>query len=364
MIYTQQSNLPIILQVGDGIIYDIDHYLKRNNLVFDNPLIVSGKTFSFEFAKQIADKSGWPNYILEGNTFNDVESLKAFVGRYNIDLIISVGGGKVIDTVKRASYLTNINNLSVPTVISNDGLISPIAVIKNNKERTDSLPGMTPLGVIIDLGIIRRTPEKFIKAAMGDILANVSATNDWILAMDAKKERMNDIAFHLSKSAATALVNFKKIDINSNSFLRLLIQGLVSSGIAMSLAGTSRPCSGSEHLISHAIDHLALSSNVMHGTQVGSISVFILFLQNDLKEEYIEYAIATGTPLNFTSFIPDFSERILHDIIDKSRVMRPGRYTILDGMTNNQVYEKFQEFESYIETISGIRSSNAISKAL
>lgn len=350
MIYKQQSFLPIIFQVDEGIIFKVNEFLKRNKLIFTNVVVVSGKSFSKKYASQIADKNNWDTYILEDNTSDDIEKLKHFVIENNTDLVVAVGGGKVIDSVKRVSYLTHINHLSTPTIISNDGLISPIAVIKNKAGKTESLPGTMPMGVIIDLDIIKDSPIEFIRAASGDILSNISATNDWILAFKKDKERINDIAFHLSKSAANALIHYGDIDLRSKPFLRLVVQGQINTGIAMSLAGTSRPCSGSEHLISHAIDFYDFSKNILHGTQVASISLYTLYLQDKLSDKYVNYAKKTGIPLLFTSFITDFSKELFFKVIDKARTMRPGRHTILEEIDNETLYTAFLDFKEYISS--------------
>lgn len=349
MIYKQLSYLPIIFQVDEGAILNIDEYLKRNKLLFTNILVVTGKNNSNKIGALIADKNHWNLYPLEDNKFEDVELLKIYVNRYNIDLLVGVGGGKVIDTVKRVSYLSNTNNLSVPTVISNDGLISPISVIKNDSGKTESLPGMMPMGVVIDLDIIKESPVKFLRAAAGDILANLSATNDWVLAFKQGKERMNDIAFHLSRTAVSSLVNFHDIHLLSKSFLRLIVQGLVNSGIAMALSGTSRPCSGSEHQISHAIDFLGYSDGVLHGTQVGSISLFSLFLQKKLEEKQLIFAKIIGVPLFLDAFIINFSDDRFIQIIDKAREMRPGRFSILDMFSTQQVLEKYKKYKTFVK---------------
>ncbi|TDQ77988.1 iron-containing alcohol dehydrogenase family protein [Sphingobacterium yanglingense] len=350
MIYKQLSYLPIIFQVDEGIVLGVDEYLRRNKLSFTNILVVSGKNYSNKIGALVADKNGWNRYTLEDNTFREVELLKTYVNRYNIDLLVGVGGGKVIDTVKRVGYLSNTNNLSIPTIISNDGLISPISVIKNELGKTESLPAMMPMGVIIDIDIIKESPVKFLQAAAGDVLANLSATNDWVLAFQQDRERMNDIAFHLSRSAVSSLINFDEIHLLSKSFLRLLVQGLVNSGIAMALSGTSRPCSGSEHQISHAIDFLEYGEGVLHGTQVGSISLFSLFLQNKVEAKQMKFARTVGIPLLFDGLIRNFSSRRFEEIIDKSREMRPGRYSILDMLTTNQVMEKYEEFRAFIKS--------------
>lgn len=349
MIYKQLSYLPIIFQVDEDIILNIQEFLKRNKLVFNNVLVVSGDSHSKYYADKIANANTWSHYILKDNTYEDVQLLKQYCETNLQDLIVAVGGGKVLDTVKRVSYLANINHLSVPTIISNDGLISPISVIKNDKGQTESIPGMMPMGVVIDLEIIKDSPIKFIRAAAGDILSNISATNDWVLAFNSGKEGINDIAFHLSKSAANSLLHFNKIDLYSKSFLRLLVQGQVNSGISMALAGTSRPCSGSEHLISHALDYFNVTPHVLHGTQVASISLFTLFLQGKLNSNHLNYAKATQIPFYFTDLMTEVSDDLLCKIYRTSKEMRPGRYTVLDQIDEKTFLNKLIEYRQTSE---------------
>jgi glycerol-1-phosphate dehydrogenase [NAD(P)+] len=348
MIFSQLTNLPIIFQVDEDIYIKTQEFLERNKLLFNKILVVSGKSVSFGYASKITAASNWDNYILDDNTFVEIEKLKSICIEQGYDLLIAVGGGKILDSVKRISYLININHLSIPTIISNDGLISPIAVIKNHTGKTESIPGMMPMGVIIDLTIIRNSPIKYIRAAAGDILSNLSATNDWILAHTKERGHINDIAFHLSRSAANSIVNFEKKELGYKPFLRQIIQGQVNSGIAMSLAGSSRPCSGSEHLLSHAIDFLGLSDNVLHGIQVASISLFILHLQGKLLDEHISYARSTNIPLLFTDLLTNSKSEQLIKLFHKSKEMRPGRYTILDTITENEFILQFNKYKHYV----------------
>ena len=355
MIYKQLSYLPIIFQVDEGIIYDIKEFLLRNKLAFDKILVASGTSYSKNYATKLVNLNNWESYIIEDNTFDEVERLKSYCEMHRYDLIVAIGGGKVLDTVKRVSYLTNINHLSAPTIISNDGLISPISVLKNTKGKTESIPGMMPMGVVIDLDIIQESPINYLRAASGDILSNLSATNDWVLAYRNNRENMNDIGFHLSRSAAHSLIYFDKVDLHSKAFLRMVIQGQVNSGIAMSLAGSSRPCSGSEHLISHALVTLGLiDNNVLHGIQVASISLFTLFLQNKLQDNHINYANATEIPLCFTSFMAKSDTVTLQMVYSKAKDMRPGRFTILDEIDEAIFVKSIYEFKNFIYNLSVI----------
>lgn len=350
MIFSQLTNLPIIFQVDEDVFDRPDYFLERNRMAFQNVVVVSGSSYSFEIGQRILKNKDWGFFKILDNSSSEVERLKTHCGKNNTDLIISVGGGKVLDVVKRVCYLINLNHLSVPTIISNDGLISPIAVIKNNSGKTESIPGAMPMGVLIDLSIIKESPKRFLRAAAGDILSNLSASNDWVLSHRATNEYINDIAFLLSRSAANSLVYFGNKKLKYKPFLRQIIQGQINSGIAMSLAGSSRPCSGSEHLLSHAIDFLDFSKGVLHGTQVASCSLFALYLQGKLQEEYISYAKKTGLPINFTDIMVENDEKALREVFRTSKKMRPGRYTVLDTVSEDEFLTKLVDFENGISS--------------
>jgi glycerol-1-phosphate dehydrogenase [NAD(P)+] len=339
-------HLPTIFQVNENIIDKIPLFLKRAGSSFKKMLVVSGKSSSMLYAGIVLNSLTAGNYVIHRNDLDTVEAMKEYCLTNNIDLLIGVGGGSVLDMVKRVSLLADIDNLLVPTTISNDGLVSPISVIKNSTDHTLSLPGKTPYGVIVDIDIIRNAPLKFLQAAAGDILSNISATNDWVLSSLNTGERIDDLPYMLSRSAAFALIHHESKDVNNRNFLKQVVYCQLNSGISMSLAGTSRPCSGSEHLISHAIDFEKLSENTLHGYQVGSISIFCLYLQKKLDAKCINYAQELNIPLAFHQLDNKITEK-LSLIYDTSFKMRPGRFTVLDlckGMNFEDVYNDFLYF--------------------
>lgn len=356
-IYNQIAVLPIIFQIGNDIIKDLSNIVATKNLIFHRVLIVSGASFSCSLASKIDFKGVVRHEIINDNTFDEVDRICNCVLNEKIDLVIGVGGGKVLDVIKRVSFLQRINHISIPTIISNDGLISPISVLKNREGRTESIAGLMPFGVIVDLDIILKSPFRYIQAAAGDILSNMSATNDWIYASKKSNEKINDISFQFSRMSAHSSINFDNIDLQSKDFVKMIIQGQVNSGIAMGLSGNSRPCSGSEHLISHAIDYLKLSNNQLHGYQVGAISLFCLFLQNDLSYKIMDYSkkILLNPDISYSCI--DF-EYNFHEIFKISRSMRPGRITILDYFNNKTLFEKYLKYKEYC---SSILVSNPIS---
>jgi len=344
--YNQSVQLPTIFQVNENIIDQIPTFIKRSNICFKNILVVSGNTASYLYAETILESLKSKSYVICKNDVNTVEALKDYCLTNKVDLLIGVGGGSILDVVKRVSLLINIENLLVPTIISNDGLVSSISVIKDTNDKTLSLPGRTPFGVVVDINIIRDAPSKFLQAAAGDILSNISATNDWVLASRNNGEPINDLAYMLSRSAAFALLHHESKDIRNRNFLKQVVYCQINSGLAMALAGTSRPCSGSEHLISHAIDFHNLSENTLHGYQVGAISIFCLYLQKRLDAKCINYAQELNIPLAFHLLNEKIVEQ-LSLVYETSFKMRPGRYTVLNtckGMKFEDVYNEFLFF--------------------
>lgn len=341
--YNNSVHLPAIFQVNENIIDKVSYFLKRNDFCFKKILVISGSSNSYIYAQIILQTLDAENYVINKNDVTAVDALKKYCLSKGIDLLIAVGGGSILDVVKRVSLLTEIDNLLVPTIISNDGLVSPISVIKDVNGKTLSLPGRAPFGVVVDVDIIRDAPTKFLQAAAGDILSNISATNDWVLSSVNTGEQINDLAYMLSRSAAFALIHHESKDIRNKNFLKQVIYCQMNSGLAMSLSGTSRPCSGSEHLISHAIDFHNLSEKTLHGYQVGSISIFCLYLQKKLDAKCLNYAHELNIPLAFHHLDGKIMDQ-LEIIYETSFKMRPGRYTILDSFKGKSFVDLYNDF--------------------
>lgn len=343
MIYSQIAQLPIIFQVEEGASTRIGEHLERSRLVFRRVAVFCGASFSRQIAENIAATMGYDVIEVRENSLSEVDRLRAEITRNRYDCFIGVGGGRVLDTVKLLAYLMRTNHIAVPTIISNDGLISPIAVIKDATGMAQSMAGQAPMGVVVDLDIILASPPQYLQAAAGDILSNLSATNDWLLAAGEIGEPVYDIAFQSARTAANSLIYCSRPEIDYKPFIRLLVQAQVNSGIAMSIAGTSRPCSGSEHLLSHALDFLGLGEH-LHGLQVGSLSLLCLFLQKALKPEHRVYT----ERLNIPSILPALvrmSHGELGDLLKLAKTMRAGRRTVLDRYDSDTFPRGVEEFQ-------------------
>ena len=177
-------------------------------------------------------------------------------------IVLAVGGGKDIDLGKLASAKASIPFMSIPTAASHDGIASPYASIKGGP-KPYSIRAQAPIAIIGDIGVIADSPYDLLAAGCGDIVAKFSAVKDWQLAHKLKNEYYGDYAAELALMSAELVTrNSKEIIERSKEGVRTVVEALISCGVAMSIAGSSRPCSGAEHLFSHALDIVAKFSAV------------------------------------------------------------------------------------------------------
>jgi glycerol-1-phosphate dehydrogenase [NAD(P)+] len=188
--------------------------------------------------------------------------------------IVGYGGGKALDVAKYVAFLTRLPYIAVPTSLSNDGFCSPQSSL-TLEGRRKSLPSAMPFGVVIDTEVCLAAPEILWLAGVGDLVAKLTAVADWKLAFHAAGTLVDDFAALLSDATVFQFIARPHRDLEG---VRLLGISLMLNGIAMEVCGSSRPASGSEHLISHALDELGGRPR-MHGLQVGVATYLVSLLQ-------------------------------------------------------------------------------------
>lgn len=268
------------------------------------------------------------NYsIVSSSTMKNVKAVEERIKELKPQVVLGVGGGTKIDVAKLSSARQDIPFISIPTTASHDGIASPLASLKG-LNKPYSLVAQAPMAILVDTDVILQAPPRFAASGCGDIVAKLTAVRDWTMAHRAKNEYYGEYAASLAlMSAKLVLKNADTIKPGAEEGIRVLLEALISCGVAMSITGNSRPCSGSEHLFSHALDLIA-PKPAMHGEQCGVGAVMMAYLHGLNWQGIRETLRAVGSPVDAEGLGLE-PESVIEALV-KARTIRPERYTILD----------------------------------
>ncbi|MFX0168463.1 MAG: NAD(P)-dependent glycerol-1-phosphate dehydrogenase [Candidatus Hodarchaeota archaeon] len=267
--------------------------------------------------------------------------------KHSAGVVVAVGGGSVIDTAKLCSTTEKQSFISVPTSAAHDGISSPRASIK--KENTSvSVQGQSPIAIVADTHIVAQAPFRFTAAGCGDLISKITAVRDWKLAHTLGYEYYGEYAASLSLMGANIIMeNAHTVKPNDEQSVRLVLEALIASGIAMGIAGSSRPASGSEHKFSHALDQIA-SKPALHGEQCGLGTIMMAYL-HAIDWDEIRTALATiGAPTKASQL--GFKAEHIIEALTTAHAINPTRYTILgDRGLTEKAAERLARITGVIE---------------
>jgi glycerol-1-phosphate dehydrogenase [NAD(P)+] len=281
-------------------------------------------------------------FISTANTAESVAAVADQIIAVKPGIVVGVGGGRVVDVAKLAAAASGVDFVSVPTQASSDGICSPIAVIVSEQGKPQSLGARIPVGIVADMDALASAPMPTWRSGLGDLVSNVSAVRDWRHAHELEGEAIDDFACLTSEAAALSVVE-DDADLGDGEYRRKLIRGLILSGIAMEMAGSSRPASGSEHLISHALDEL-LERPHLHGLQVALGTIAAFLLRGEDCSGLIRFYRRVGLPVvpaDLGVGLPLFIEAIR-----RAPRTRPGRWTWLGDVTEEALADLERRYRS------------------
>jgi glycerol-1-phosphate dehydrogenase [NAD(P)+] len=292
MLRPTQIAIPTFVRAKDGALDRLGLYLARGG--HKKPAVLLSKglvpALAGRAAGSLKQQSVEPVAWAEVAD-NDLES----AARMFADLpkgacaVVGLGGGKALDVAKYIGFLSRLPYFAVPTSLSNDGFCSPQSSL-TVRGRRRSLPAALPFGVVIDTAVCRDAPRILTLSGVGDLVSKFTAVQDWKLAFHAVGEPVDDFAALMSDGTIHSFMSHPHFD---QKVIRLLATALMLNGIAMEICGSSRPASGSEHLVSHALDATSERPR-LHGLQVGVAAYMVSVLQGQNTEKIAALFDATG----------------------------------------------------------------------
>jgi glycerol-1-phosphate dehydrogenase [NAD(P)+] len=286
-------------------------------------------------------------FSVQGSTLGGALELAGSLRGGSFDAVVGVGGGRTIDVAKHAASLTGLPMVAVATNLAHDGIASPVASLEHDGRKA-SYGVHIPIAVVVDLDYVRTCPPAQLRSGLGDALSNLSALADWELAGRERGEPIDGLAQVLARSGAESLLH-RVDDLASDSFLTALADALVLSGLAMAVAGSSRPCSGACHEISHAIDAL-YPGHASHGEQVAVGALFASFLRDDERLEALDTALSRVGVARLPRDL-GLTEEEFAAAVALAPSTRPDRYTILEHLDpdEDQIREHVEGFVAALD---------------
>jgi glycerol-1-phosphate dehydrogenase [NAD(P)+] len=329
--------LPRRVITGEGILSNLGEILADLD-TGKSVLTVSGPNVTKLLGEQVKtalQKVGvgvkWK--IITESSFSTVEEVSALAKASSSTCLIGIGGGKSIDVAKLASFNNKIPFVSIPTSASHDGISSPFASVKG-LDRPYSFVAKPPIAIVADTEVIAKAPAVLLKSGCGDLIAKKTAVRDWSLSHKRTGEYFGNYSANLALlSAELVTENARSIHAEDREGISVVVEALISSGVAAGIAGSSRPCSGSEHLFSHAMEIVAPGKG-MHGEKCGMGTIMMAKLHGIDHEEIRQSLILIGCPVRASQIGATETD------IAKSLLLAPNlrkeRYTILSEANLNE----------------------------
>ena len=320
--------LPRLIVIGEKNINRFGNFLQQ----LDSPKkvsVISGLNVKKFLQKKIERsllsskiKGVW--HIAKNNEIASIKQIQSKVRNDKSDIIIGIGGGRSVDIAKMIAFNLKKPFVSLPTAASHDGIASPFVSVRSDKPH--SIVASAPLGVFVDIDIIKKAPKRLLASGCGDLVANIIAVRDWELGRDKTGEYFGRYSANLASMSAKILMENSDLFAKKGLDVRVIVEALISAGVASCIAGSSRPCSGAEHLFSHALDRLAPGVG-LHGEKCGIGAIMMAKLQGQDWKKIIKTLKNVGAPTTAKKI--GLKPVTLAKALTIAQSLRPERYTVL-----------------------------------
>lgn len=269
------------IEIGSGLVRHVGEILQKNHFPKRLLLVADRKTLAaaegiveslhgFEVVKHVYD-------TLRVATLEDVALVESFFDR--VDAVLAVGTGSIHDPCRMACANRKKPLCLFATAPSMDGFASYSAPIVGGSFKI-TYPAKCPEVIIADTKILAAAPVELKAAGFGDMVSKYIALIDWQVSHLLTDEDYCPRVAALTRMAVDRLMGMAdKVTLCDEEAAGAVFESLLLTGIAMSFTKTSRPGSGTEHILAHYWECMELLEGKTpnyHGEDVGVATLMML----------------------------------------------------------------------------------------
>lgn len=317
--------------IGDNLINGVLPRIKSSHIITDK------RVFSL-FKNQIDKNNVFFIDRINGDSLKEIISR---VKKSELTFLVGIGGGRVMDYLKYIMMKTGKFCVAIPSSLATHVYASPkihvlpaIAELGNEK----TIDGPIPDLAILDLGFLENLQKenpRLIRAGLGDLMACITALEDWKLAEENKTTKINQVVFDMINFIIETL---EKIDvgkplsewIEDYVFIQVLlcrISGWVGSA----------PVSGSEHLFALAAEH-SFDDPPIHGELVALGVIIFSYIQGKNYKNACNIVKKLKLPISLSEIGLSFEQAIGALVRSKEIGRRKGRFTVVNKFDMDEKY--------------------------
>ena len=335
---------------GAGITKDTGEILKRNG--FGSKLLLVADNNTLKAADGVEESLMRAGFVLARHVYKNLRTADMTQVRVveklldDNDGVIAVGTGSIHDTCRMASARKNKPLCLFATAASMDGFASYNAPITDNNFKI-TYAAKTPEVIIADSEILAAAPNELKSAGFGDMVGKYVGLIDWQVSHLLTGEYYCEKVANLTRTATDKIMSLAdKILSEEPSAAQEVFEALLLTGIGMAFTKTSRPASGTEHILSHYWECMKLAQGHLsdfHGKKVGVATLLIM-------DEYEKLAaLETVTARRET---PDWEDIYKHYgvLAEEVRALNTPD-TITDGIDPRTIEENWQKIRAIVHSV-------------
>lgn len=269
------------IRIGSGLVTQVGEILRENGfprrllLIGDRDTLAAAAGLEesltgFEVTRHCYD-------TLRVATMDDVRLVEDYLDR--VDAVVAVGAGSIHDPSRLACARRNKPLCLFATAPSMDGFASYNAPIVDGGFKTTHA-AKCPEVIIADTKILAAAPKALKSAGFGDMISKYIALIDWQVSHLVTGEAYCPRVAELTRTAVDRLMTMAgRVTLEDEETAAAVLESLLMTGIAMSFTRTSRPGSGTEHILAHYWECIELLEGKIpnfHGEDVGVATLLTL----------------------------------------------------------------------------------------